>query len=159
MEVKFCSYCGGPHADLSSWPRRCGSCGSEHWRNPVPVSVVLIPLLPEGVLTVRRALPPGLGKLALPGGFVDWGESWQGAAVREVFEETGLSLEPSELELLRIETVGDVMLMFARARARALADLRFTLDPQEVSEVVVVTQPCELAFPTHTEVLAAFFEP
>ena len=156
MEIRFCSYCGGPHKDTTGWPRECACCGEMHWRNPVPVSVVLLPV-DAGVLTVRRAIPPGEGKLALPGGFVDGGESWQQAAVREVMEETGLVISAGELRLLRVETIGNTMLLFCQANPRRQAELNFHLDPAEVSEVVIVQEPCELAFPTHTEVLAEYW--
>ncbi|MFI2188673.1 NUDIX domain-containing protein [Streptomyces sioyaensis] len=39
---------------------------------------------------IRRALPPGRGRLALPWGYLKVGESWREAAVRELREETGL---------------------------------------------------------------------
>jgi 8-oxo-dGTP pyrophosphatase MutT (NUDIX family) len=39
---------------------------------------------------VRRAIPPARDTLALPGGFIDYGESWQNAAARELREETGI---------------------------------------------------------------------
>ena len=157
MEVKYCSFCGGPHTDLSRWPRHCSVCGQEHWRNPIPVSVLLVPV-DEGVLTVRRNIPPGQGLLALPGGFIDWGESWQQAAVRELREETGLMATQEELNLLHIETAGNVMIVFARTGPRVWGDLQFQIDPGEVIEVVKINGPEELAFPTHTEVVQRFFQ-
>ena len=45
------------------------------------------------VLLVKRKNPPNAGKWALPGGLVELGETAQDAAVREVFEETGLRVE------------------------------------------------------------------
>ena len=42
---------------------------------------------------MKRKNPPYQGKFALPGGFVEIGESTETAAAREVFEETGLSVE------------------------------------------------------------------
>lgn len=43
-----------------------------------------------GVLLIRRANPPFEGCYALPGGFVDIGESVEDACRRELLEETGM---------------------------------------------------------------------
>ncbi len=51
------------------------------------------------VLLIRRGRPPYEGMLALPGGFVEYREPPQGAAVRELAEETGLLLYPRDREL------------------------------------------------------------
>ncbi|MDX6738799.1 NUDIX hydrolase [Actinocorallia sp. A-T 12471] len=49
------------------------------------------------LLLVRRANPPGEGLWSIPGGRVEPGESDRDAVVREVAEETALSVEPGAL--------------------------------------------------------------
>lgn len=60
------------------------------YRNPVPTVDILIEV-PGGLVFIRRANPPH--GWALPGGFVDYGESLEQAALREAHEETGLRVE------------------------------------------------------------------
>jgi 8-oxo-dGTP diphosphatase len=47
----------------------------------------------EGYVLIKRKNPPFQGDWALPGGFVDVGETVEAAAVREAKEETGLDIE------------------------------------------------------------------
>ena len=43
------------------------------------------------VLLARRGKPPAMGLWSLPGGHVEWGETANAAARRELFEETGVT--------------------------------------------------------------------
>jgi len=65
-----------------------------HSRNPVPTVDTIIEL-PSGIVLIKRRFePPGW---ALPGGFVEYGETVEAAAVREAHEETGLSVSLTQL--------------------------------------------------------------
>jgi 8-oxo-dGTP diphosphatase len=51
----------------------------------------------DSVLLLRRAQPPRIGYLDLPGGFIEAGEDIERAARRELREETGLTVGRAEL--------------------------------------------------------------
>jgi 8-oxo-dGTP diphosphatase len=64
---------------------------SKNYRNPLPTVDIIIELAGGGVVLIERKNPPH--GWALPGGFVDYGESLETAAVREAEEETSLRVE------------------------------------------------------------------
>ncbi len=70
---------------------KCNQCGADilGYRNPVPTVDIIIELK-QGIVLIERKNPPY--GWALPGGFVDYGESYEQAAVREAKEETGLDI-------------------------------------------------------------------
>lgn len=60
-------------------------------RYPIPTVDIIIEVGDEGIILIKRKNPP-FG-WAIPGGFVDWGESLEDAAVREAKEETNLEIK------------------------------------------------------------------
>ncbi|AWM36114.1 NADH pyrophosphatase [Gemmata obscuriglobus] len=154
-----CGFCGAAFAPNQPWPRTCAGCARTSYRNPVPVAVCLLPI-DDGLLCVRRTIPPGVGRLALPGGYIDFAETWQQAAARELFEETGLRVDPTEIEHVRTlssDRVDGVLLVFGRARPRPAGALKGFTPTPETSELVVIREATDLAFPLHTQVVAEFF--
>lgn len=57
------------------------------------LTVDAVTILNGKVVLVRRKNPPYQGMFALPGGFVEIGETTENAVLRELKEETGLSAE------------------------------------------------------------------
>lgn len=104
----------------------CPSCGSDvkRYRNPLPTVDIIIEI-DDGIILIQRNNPP-FG-WALPGGFVDYGESLEDAAIREAREET--SLEVQDLRLLgcysdpgrdsRMHTISTVFIATGRGIPRA----------------------------------------
>lgn len=70
---------------------KCPDCGLtlDVYRNPVPTVDIIIEVAGGIVLILRKNPPYGW---ALPGGFVDYGESLETAAIREAKEETCLDV-------------------------------------------------------------------
>lgn len=70
---------------------KCPHCQAEikTFRNPTPTVDIIIEIGEQIVLIERKNPPYGW---ALPGGFVDYGESFETAALREAEEETGLKV-------------------------------------------------------------------
>jgi NAD+ diphosphatase len=89
-----CAVCGRPVTRTTGGkPRKilCPKCGYRIYDYP-RVCAGLVVLKGDTTLVLRRAEPPRLGCLDTPGGFVEAGETLEGAARRECLEETGLEL-------------------------------------------------------------------
>lgn len=61
-------------------------------QNPVP-TVGVVCLKGDQVLLIRRGQPPRLNQWSLPGGRLEWGETLEVAALRELKEETGVDAQ------------------------------------------------------------------
>lgn len=63
---------------------------SNKYKNPIPTVDIIIEM-PHGIVLIQRKNPPY--GWAIPGGFVDYGESLENAAIREALEETSLKVK------------------------------------------------------------------
>lgn len=153
VEKRYCTYCGSLFEPDQSWPRQCSACGQFTYLNPAPVCVILAPV-DGGLLAIRRANQPHLGKLALPGGYINLGEGWREAGARELFEETSLESDPAEIQFFELSDAPDgSLIIFGLVYPRSQSDLPAFTPNAEASERVVIHQADELAF--HIYVAAA----
>ncbi|GAA2598441.1 NUDIX domain-containing protein [Winogradskya consettensis] len=152
-----CTFCGARFPPGQPWPRRCGACGETSYLNPKPVAVALQPV-GSGLLVIRRAVPPAVGSLALPGGYIDAAESWQQAASRELLEETGVSSDPDAIRLFDARSAPDgTLLIFGLLPGLAsAADLPAHTD-SETAGREVLERPAPLGFDLHTQAANRWF--
>ncbi|HEY6866463.1 MAG TPA: NUDIX hydrolase [Candidatus Eisenbacteria bacterium] len=90
--ARYCLRCGHRlvSRDDNGSPRpTCPACGYIHYRNPAPAAGVIL-ARDHGLLLVRRKFDPRAGTWCLPAGFLEYGESPERCAVRELREETGI---------------------------------------------------------------------
>ena len=98
---RHCSDCGS--TSLSARSGRefvCADCGFRHFITPIPAACALLIDAEHRLLIIRRGHEPGMGKLGLPGGVVEGGETGEEAAAREVLEEVGLRVSPASFRYL-----------------------------------------------------------
>lgn len=148
----------------------CPHCGKvvEKYRNPFPTVDIIIQIATpsdepasqiekSGILLIKRKNPP-FG-WALPGGFVDYGESLESAALREAEEETSLKVEllyqlgaySDPARDPRHHTISVVFVARATGKPKAADDAR------DLGIFNRNSLPDNLAF-DHAEILQDYFE-
>ena len=90
----FCPYCGLRLSKIFYENRDrlfCSHCNDPIYENPIPAACLVVTDDQGRILLVQRSVDPQKGMWCLPGGFIELGESPESAALRELYEETGLT--------------------------------------------------------------------
>jgi NAD+ diphosphatase len=95
--LKYCPKCGSPKFKKSGERSlKCEACDFHIFINSSAAVAALIVDENKKLMLVTRGIEPDYGKLDLPGGFIDPGETAENAVKRELFEELGLKVKTLE---------------------------------------------------------------
>jgi NAD+ diphosphatase len=90
-QSRHCQRCGAVTERIAaSWGKHCTNCHAEHFPHIHPCAIVLVKRGKELLLTRKAEWTPG--RYSLVAGFLDFGESLEECAIREVMEETGIEI-------------------------------------------------------------------
>lgn len=158
--LSSCPHCALPLSNIDIGGKlrlSCQSCEFVHWDNPKPVTATLVPM-DGGIVLVRRKYEPFVGDWCLPGGFIEAAEHPAESATREVFEETGLTVEMDRLLEANAPGRGiNVIILFYLAKPAS----GIPVAGDDASEVQAFKQhelPDNVAFDLHRQMIKRFFE-
>lgn len=159
----FCQCCASP-LERGTPIQECSECGLQIWHNPTPVALAVVPLLEDlnsgggRLLAVRRSIPPKVGSFSFPGGHVDFMESIEQAALRELKEETGFDIgDDTPIRLLgsMVPPVNKLLVFCAFPPLPRSAILDF-VENREASEAGWLSPFDDWAFPAQLSSLGCF---
>src|ERR1700736_1623045 len=159
MGAKYCLECGDslstgiPQGDTVS-RSYCRGCGYVHYNNP-KLLVACILYRGDRLLWMKRAFGPFAGRWAIPGGFVEHGETVVEAGCREVREETCLILRQQDVHIygvLSLPHINEVHIsLIAPLRSDEFAPTPEASELRLMSETDLVA--CSRAFSPGTDTL------
>lgn len=131
---QFCPKCGSETKSTSAgWSRTCLNDNSEHYPRTEPAMIVAVHDENDRILLGRRKEWPETWFSTLAG-FVEAGESAEACVLREVYEESGIDLDPQSLTYLGSQPWPFPASLMLGYRAKALTT-GLVSDEEEMAEV------------------------
>jgi len=125
-ELKFCPDCGGAltRRVIANKPRNhwyCELCKENRYDHPKLVVTCFV-AFENRLLWVQRDLEPQRGLWAIPGGFLEGGETLAQGAVRELREESAVVIPAEQLQLYMTGTITFINQVYVAFRATVDSD-------------------------------------
>jgi NAD+ diphosphatase len=138
---RFCARCGQPSEVVEAgWQRLCPACGARHFPRTDPVVIMLV-TRGDSVLLGRSPHWPER-MYSLLAGFVEPGETVEGAVRREVFEESGVRV--GDVNYLASQPWPFPSSLMIGCHGHALSS-EIVLDPAELEDAIWMTREEVLA--------------
>ncbi len=169
LRLSFDFFNAGANIHLLMNPHTAARPAQQVYQNPTPVVVARVPVWgvnPNsgnrelGLLTIERGIPPQQGKLAFPGGYLEI-ENWRMGLLRELKEETGLTIaNAATVRLIDAHSVDSdrIVALIGTIPPIEEEQLKRSFTPsEEAPRYQIIFEAVELAFATHTLEARKFF--
>jgi NAD+ diphosphatase len=144
---RFCPKCSSPGIGISGERSlKCPDCGFQYFINSVAAVAALVSDEKGNLLLTTRGVEPHYGKLDLPGGFIDPGETAEEAVARELYEELGLKVKAAQYEGSSTNEY-----IYAGFSVFTL-DLAFRVTPESVTGLKAMDDILEYRFYSYEEI-------
>lgn len=123
---RYCTECGGElvrHV-VGGEPRNhwyCANCREPRYEHPMVVVTCFV-ANEDRLLWIQRDIEPKRGLWAIPGGYLESGETLAQGAARELHEEAGILLPPEQLQLYMTGTITFINQVYVAFRATVDTD-------------------------------------
>jgi 8-oxo-dGTP diphosphatase len=158
-KFKYCPVCGDflteKYIEEEEHTRLvCSVCGFIFYMNPTPAVAVIL-FRDNKILLVKRKYEPKKGNWTLPAGYMEYNETAEETAIREVKEETNLNIEVKKLYAVLPgfeDSRTHVILIIYHGEIKS-GELTAGDDASDIGFFALDNLPDNIAFTAHREVL------
>jgi NAD+ diphosphatase len=144
---RYCPKCSSPDFKIDGTrSMKCPHCSFHYFINSVAAVAALVSDEKGHLLLTTRGVEPHYGKLYLPGGFIDPGETAEEAVVRELYEELGLTVKT-------MHYIGSSTNEYVYAGFSVFTlDMAFRVEPESVSGLKAMDDILDYRFYGYQEI-------